>query len=182
MKAIIKQVGPFTVKARRDRFSTLANSIISQQISTAAARTIRQRLHEAVAPAELNAENLLAFTAEDLRELGVSKQKASYLHDLAAKVKDETVDLTTLSRKTDEEVIGDLTQIKGIGRWTAQMFLIFSLARMDILPVDDLGIQKAVQQHYELDELPDADTLEEIAQPWRPFASIASWYLWQSIN
>lgn len=191
MKALLKQVGPFTVKAKRDRFGTLVSSIVSQQISTSAARTIRQRLVDEVThrsevanhkTAGLTPASLLLFEINELRELGVSRQKATYILDLAEKVDSEAVDLKSIGRLADDEAIDHLIQVKGIGRWTAQMFLMFSLARLDVLPVDDLGIKNAVQKHYRLKKLPDAARLELIAQPWRPYATIASWYLWQSLD
>lgn len=191
MKQLLKQVGPFTSKARADRFGTLVDSIISQQISTSAANTIRNRLSEAVIAraaqlkqptTTVTAENLLLFDLEELRQFGVSRQKGTYILDLAEKVQTGAVDLKSMSRKSDEAAIDELIQVKGIGRWTAQMFLIFSLARMDVLPVDDLGIKNAIQKQYALGELPSAKQIEELAVPWRPYATIASWYLWRSLE
>jgi DNA-3-methyladenine glycosylase II len=191
MKRLLKEIGPFIPKAHPDRFATLVNSIISQQISTSAARTIRKRLFAAVEARAIhtrqltdsvNPANLLLFEIDDLREIGVSKQKATYILDLADKTLSETVNLKTIGRKSDEDVITELTQVKGIGRWTAQMFLMFSLSRLDVLPVDDLGIKNAVQKHYGLAELPVAKVIEGIAVPWRPYATIASWYLWRSME
>ncbi len=191
MKGLLKQVGPFTVKAKRDRFGTLVSSIVSQQISTAAARTIRQRLVDEVTrraadmkldTAGLTPASLLLFEVDELRELGVSRQKATYILDLAEKIDADALNLQTISRLDDEAAIAQLVQVKGIGRWTAQMFLMFSLARLDVLPVDDLGIKNAVQKHYQLKELPNGPTIEKIALPWRPYSTIASWYLWQSLE
>jgi len=188
---VIKQVGPFTAKARRDRFGTLVRSIIGQQISTQAAATIFERLKEGVAakgkgPAKRGQafcpQTIVSLSADDLRELGVSPQKAGYLHSLSQHVVDGDIDLSKFGKLDDEAVIESLTQVKGIGRWTAEMFLIFSLARLDVLPVDDLGIKKAAQKIYGLKDLPDPKRLEKIAKPWRPYASIASWYLWRSLE
>ena len=185
MKKIIKQVGPFTGKTTRNRFAALVKSIVSQQISTAAARTILGRLHEAVVEKpgptfSVTPEDFAGMTPEQLRAAGLSNQKARYVFDLADKVNDGTVDLKNIHRLDDEQAIECLVQVKGIGRWTAQMFLMFCLGRMDILPVDDLGIKNAIASAYELEEKPDKKTIEEIAQPWRPYASVASWYLWRS--
>ncbi len=185
MKRLLKRVGPFTGKTTRHRFSTLVKSIVSQQISTVAARTIQGRLSDLVnAQAQGNfkvePEDLAKFSVEQLREAGVSKQKATYMLDLAAKVNDQTVDLARIHRLDDEDAIAVLTKVKGIGRWTAQMFLMFCLGRMDILPVDDLGIKNAIASAYQLEEIPDRETIQTIAQPWRPYASVASWYLWRS--
>lgn len=191
LAAIVKKVGPFTTKARRDRFGTLAGSILSQQISTKAASSIKGRVLEAIesnrqAPVKRGYPwcplTLAQFTVPQYRELGVSRQKATYIIDLAEKVNDGTVDLAKMGRMADEDVIEELIQVKGIGRWTAQMFLMFSLARLDVLPVDDLGIKTAVRNAYGLDELPGKDQLNEIAVPWQPYRTIASWYLWRSLE
>lgn len=187
MKAVIKRVGPFTGRTTRDRFATLAKSIVSQQISTSAARTIQQRLSDLVSgnPGtnfSVDAIALAKFTPEQLREAGVSNQKANYLLDLAAKVNAGTLNLAALHRLDDEAVINELTTVKGIGRWTAQMFLMFCLGRMDVFPVGDLGIRNAMELAYDLEESPTADQMRAIAQPWRPYASVASWYLWKSLE
>ena len=182
MKAIIDAVGPYTLRFERDRFGMLVRSIISQQISTSAARAIRRRLMELVGPDGLTAANLARFTVDELRSVGLSPQKASYVADLAAKVSDGTVDLPQIGRLSDERVVETLTQVKGIGRWTAQMFLIFSLGRPDVLPHDDLGVRTAIRDRYGLDELPDKATCHTIATPWRPYASVASWYCWRTLD
>jgi DNA-3-methyladenine glycosylase II len=191
MKRLLRVHGPFTAKARLDRFATLVDSILSQQISTSAANTIKARLKRAVADRanlaqskanEISAEHLRMFGLDELRKFGVSRQKGTYLLDLAEKVHSGAIDLKLITRKNDEEVVDELTQVKGIGRWTAQMFLMFSLARLDVLPVDDLGLKNAVQRLYELPELPNAAKMEAIAMPWRPYATVASWYLWRSLE
>jgi DNA-3-methyladenine glycosylase II len=191
LAAIIKAVGPFTAKARRDRFGTLAGSIVSQQIATAAATAIKGRLETAIKENRKTtpkrgqpycAETILDFSVDELRAIGLSRQKANYIQSLAQHVVDGDVDLSKIHKLEDEAIIKILTQVKGIGRWTAQMFLIFSLARMDVLPVDDLGIKTAVKNAYGLDELPDRQKMEAIAEPWRPYASIASWYMWRSLE
>jgi len=181
-KRLLKEVGPFTAKAKRDRFGTLTNSIISQQISVAAAATIRARLLDSFAPDPLSPARILSLNTDQLRELGISHQKASYILDLANKVNSGVVRLGKIQLKDDEAVIEELVQVKGIGRWTAQMFMMFSLGRLNVLPVDDLGIKNAIKTHYQLDELPDKPTIEKIAQPWRPYATIACWYLWRSLE
>ena len=182
MKKIIKQVGPFTGKMRRDRFQTLVRSIISQQISVAAARTIQERLVEAMQPDGVTPEAILQFNVDALRELGVSRQKATYLLDLASKVHDGTVDLKNIGRSSDEEVIAELTQIKGIGVWTAQMFMMFSLGRLDVFPDGDLGIQNAIVESYDIRGELTRPKMLKIAKPWSPYATIASWYLWRSLE
>jgi DNA-3-methyladenine glycosylase II len=182
MRKLIRAVGPFTLRPTRNRFSILARSIISQQISTAAARTIRGRLEGILDNGGLTAEAIATLKESDLRSVGLSRQKASYLLDLAQKTRDGTVRLDRIGRLSDEAVIEMVTQVKGIGRWTAEMFLIFSLGRLDVLPVDDLGVRSAIKNLYGLRELPDKNTCMEIAAPWRPYASIASWYCWRSLD
>ena len=182
MKALLKSVGPFTARTKRDRFATLVNSIISQQISVAAARTIKGRLVDAMAPDKVEPKTLLKHDVDSLREIGVSRQKAGYVLDLAEKVNSGAVVLESIHRKDDEAVIAEMIQVKGIGRWTAQMFLMFSLGRLDVLPVDDLGIKNAIREHYELEDLPGAAEIQTIAEKWRPYATIACWYLWRSLD
>ena len=124
----------------------------------------------------------MAMSVDELRSTGISPQKASYLHDLAARVQSGSLQLNRLSQHTDDRVIEQLVEVKGIGVWTAQMFLMFSLGRLDVFPHGDLGIRTAIRDLYGLDELPDQKTAEPIAEPWRPYATIASWYLWRSTD
>jgi DNA-3-methyladenine glycosylase II len=182
MKAAIDAVGPFTLRLERDRFGMLVRSIISQQISTSAARSIRRRLHDLAGPDGLNPTNLAQFTVDELRSVGLSPQKASYVADLACKVNDETVDLRQIGRLSDERIVAQLTQVKGIGRWTAQMFLIFSLGRLDVFPHDDLGVRMAIRDRYGLAALPDKCTAISIAALRRPYASVATWYCWRVLE
>ena len=182
MKAMIDAVGPYTLRFERDRFAMLVRSIVSQQISTIAARAIRKRLMALVGPDGLTAGNLARFNTDELRSVGLSSQKASYVADLTAKVNDGVVSLRQIGRLSDEGVVETLTQVRGIGRWTAQMFLIFSLGRPDVFPHDDLGVRAAIRDRYGLDDLPDKTTSHSIAAPWRPYASVASWYCWRSLD
>ncbi|MBL8829475.1 MAG: DNA-3-methyladenine glycosylase 2 family protein [Planctomycetaceae bacterium] len=179
---IVKQVGPVTLKPQRDRFQVLVRSIISQQISTAAARTIRARLAERLSPEGFRPESLARLSIDDLRAVGVSRQKATYMLDLAEKCRDGTVRLSRVGRLSDEEVIAELTQVKGIGRWSAQMFLMFSLGRLDVFPHDDLGIRSAIRQLYEFAELPNKTECLAIGERWRPYATIGSWYCWRFLE
>ncbi len=180
MKRLIDLVGPFTLRVDRDRFRMLVRSIISQQISGKAAQSIRERLDRLVAPEKISPHNLAALSVEQLRSAGVSPQKAGYLHDLAAKVDSGIVRLDRVARMSDDDAIAELVQVKGIGVWTAQMCLMFSMGRLDVFPHDDLGIRSALKKLYRLPELPDKETSVEIARPWRPYATIASWYCWRS--
>jgi DNA-3-methyladenine glycosylase II len=182
MKAVIKEVGPYTLRFDRDRFGMLVRSIISQQISTSAAASIHGRLIDFVGREGLTAASIGRFTTDQLRTAGLSPQKASYLADLARKVSDGDVQLSSIGRLPDEQVIEQLTQVKGIGRWTAQMFLIFSLGRPDVFPHDDLGVRVAIRDRYGLKDLPNKETGHAIAANWRPYASVASWYCWQSLD
>jgi DNA-3-methyladenine glycosylase II len=182
MKEVIRRVGPCGLQLRRDRFHMLVRSILSQQISGYAAQAIRGRLEALVAPQALSAKNLAALSVEQLRTVGVSAQKAQYLLSLATKVRDGELRLNALGRLRDEAVIEQLVQVKGIGVWTAQMFLIFSLGRPDVMPCDDLGIRQAIRKLYGLEDMPDKATSLRIAESWRPYASIASWYCWRSLE
>ncbi len=179
--ALIRQVGPYRLKTDRNRFKMLAFSIISQQLSTKAALTIRNRL-VALTETELLPEHIAALSHEQLRGVGLSRNKANFLHDLAAASVDGRIALPKIGRKDDEAVIAELIQVKGIGRWTAQMFLMFSLGRPDVLPVGDLGIRAAMRNLYGLAKTPSEAEATEIGTPWRPYASVASWYCWRSLE
>jgi DNA-3-methyladenine glycosylase II len=182
MRAMIDAVGPCTMRRQRDRFGVLVRSIVSQQISTKAAHSIWARLVQLLGPDGVTAANLAGFSLAELRSVGLSSQKAGYLTDLQAKVNDGTVHLRQIGRLSDAKVVDVLTQVKGIGRWTAQMFLIFSLGRPDVFPDADLGVRTAIRDRYGLDDLPDKETAHRIAAPWRPYASVASWYCWRSLD
>ncbi|HWC90497.1 MAG TPA: DNA-3-methyladenine glycosylase [Pirellulales bacterium] len=182
LRRVIDAVGPFRLRLERDRFRMLARSIISQQISTAAARSIRGRLEALTAPAGITPASIVSLDETQLRSVGLSARKAVFIRDLAAKVHAEEIALSHLGRMQDEAVIADLVQIRGIGRWTAQMFLIFSLGRLDVFPEDDLGVRAAIRNLYALAELPDKQTARDIAARWRPYASVASWYCWRSLE
>jgi DNA-3-methyladenine glycosylase II len=181
LKQLIRRVGPCTLCPNpANRFSLLAQSIIAQQISSKAAMSIRARLDQALAPEGVTPANILRTPDTTLRSAGVSEAKTRYLRDLADKVHNATLLLDVLHEFSDEEVIAQLLPVKGIGRWTAQMFLIFSLGRPDVLPVDDLGLRMAVQQEFNLAELPNRTQLEKLAELWRPYRSVATWYMWRS--
>lgn len=179
MREIIRTVGPFKAKTHRDRFGTLAGAIIAQQISGKAAASIWKKFQDLLHPEKVTPDAIDGKTLEQLRTAGVSRQKGTYLKDLATRVLAGEVQLNTLGRKSDEDAIAELTKVKGIGRWTAHMFLMFTLARLDVLPVDDLGIKNGMVKAYGLRKLPDATKMERIAEPWRPYSTVACWYLWQ---
>ncbi len=177
---LIEAVGPFTLRTHRDRFDLLARSILSQQLSTKAARTIRERLLAELDGSRLCPQAICSLPTARLRKAGLSQRKAEYLRELAENVVSGRLPLHRLGRLPDEEVIERLVEIRGIGVWTAQMFLIFALGRLDVFPADDLGIRVAIRDLYGLEELPQRATSQRIADPWRPFRSVASWYLWRS--
>jgi DNA-3-methyladenine glycosylase II len=185
LAAIIKKYGVCGIKTGResDIFCGLVQAIVSQQLSTRAAATIYGRL-QALMPdaAPPTPEALRPLSDESLRCVGLSRQKTSYMRDLAQKVLEGSVKTDGLREMTDEEIVAELTKIKGIGRWTVEMILIFRLARPDILPVGDLGIVKAIQKAYGLRKPPDAKRMQKIAERWRPYRSVASWYLWASLE
>ncbi len=165
-----------------DAYGALLRSIVGQQLSTKAARTIYGRMLELFDGHPPTPRQLLAADPEQIRAAGLSRPKIAYLRDLAQHVEDGTLELDRLDELPDEEVSAQLTAVKGLGQWTADMFLIFHLRRPDVLPVGDLGIRRAVQIVYGLDELPDAAELERIAEPWRPYRSLACLYLWRSLD
>ena len=162
-------------------FPALVRTITAQQISTKAAATIHGRL-VALMPGGTTPQALLALTDVHLREAGLSRQKASYLRDLSAKVMRGELPVTTLHELEDEAVIDAIVKVKGLGRWSAEMFLMFRLRRPDVLPVDDLGIVTAMQRLYGLRKKPTPDRMRKIAEAWRPYRTIACWYLWRSLE
>ena len=182
LRRVIKAVGPCTLTYRKDRFASLVRAIIAQQISTKAAAAIRGRLEQRLVVTGVTPEGVLALTPEALSAVGLSASKARSLQDLAEKVLSGAVPLSRLHRLPDEEVIASLIPVRGIGRWTAEMFLIFSLGRLDVLPVDDWGLRSGVKKHYELNEAPVRELLREMAEPWRPYRSIGTWYIWRSLG
>lgn len=179
LKDLIRRVGPFTLKTHRDRFDLLVRSIISQQISTKAARSIRLKLVDRVAPEGIGPDSLSRLSDADLRTVGLSSQKVSYLRDLTERTRQGTLQLHRFGRMCDADVIEQLVEVRGIGLWTAQMFLMFALGRLDVFPHDDLGLRSSIKQLYGLTELPDKKTSHAIAAPWAPYRTIASWYCWR---
>lgn len=182
LRRVVRRVGPCRLPRRRDRFGMLVRSIISQQISVAAARTIRRRLEASLLPDKISPESLAGRSVDELRSTGLSQQKASYILDLAGKTAAGDVRFERFRTMSDEAVIAELTKVRGIGRWTAQMLLIFSLGRLDILAVDDQGLRGAVRDLYGLDDYPSSHEFTALAQPWRPYASVASWYCWRHVD
>jgi len=183
LAALIRKHGECGLaKAQRsDHFSALVRAITGQQLSTKAAATIFSRL-VALMPDGVTPAVMSSLTDEQMRGVGMSRQKISYFRDLCDKASSGVVPLDALDAMSDEEVIGALTAVKGIGRWSAEMFLMFRLHRPDVLPVDDLGIVNAVKNVYKLRKRPTAERIRKLGEAWRPYRSVASWYLWRSLD
>ncbi|MCI0665245.1 MAG: DNA-3-methyladenine glycosylase [Acidobacteria bacterium] len=185
LRNLIKRHRPCQISPHNRYFETLIEAVISQQLSTKVADTIYGRFKALYAPARFpKPEQILDTADEVLRATGMSNAKVSFVKDLVAKTGDGTISFNRLSRMSDEQVIEMFTQVKGIGVWTAQMFLIFSLGRLNVLPSGDLGIRKAIQITYGLDDLPGTKEIEKIADEnqWKPYCSVASWFLWRSLR
>jgi DNA-3-methyladenine glycosylase II len=182
MAAIIQRVGPFTLEYREPSFETLVRSIVYQQLSGRVASVIFGRLHAAAGEIQLTPGGILKLRPERMRKLGLSAQKTLYIRELAKHTKRGTVVFESLPEADDATVIEHLTKVKGIGVWTAQMFLMFALRRPDVLPVADLGIRSAMQKAYGLEALPKPPEMEKIAAAWKPWTSVACWYLWRSLD
>lgn len=181
LSGIIDRVGDYGIRFREPDFETLVRSIISQQLSGRVANVIFDRLAEAVG-GKLTPLNVLKLRPARMRSLGLSAQKTNYIRDLARHTRDGAVSFDELLELTDQEVIDRLTMVKGIGVWTAHMFLIFALRRPDVLPTGDLGIRNAIRKAYGLEELPSPADMETMAGRWRPYCTVASWYLWRSLE
>jgi DNA-3-methyladenine glycosylase II len=181
MAAIIERVGVYKMQYRPADFESLVRSIVYQQLSGRVASVIFARL-AAAAGTPIRAESILKLRPARMRSLGLSKAKTEYIRDLARHTRDGKVVFEDLDALSDDEVIEELTQVRGIGTWTAHMFLIFALRRPDVLPVGDLGVRSAIRKAYGLEALPAAAQMEEIAGRWRPWCSVASWYLWRSLD
>jgi DNA-3-methyladenine glycosylase II len=179
--AIIKRVGPYRMEYGDPEFHSLAEAIIYQQLNGKAAVTIFKRF-AALAGEPLTPEGILKLSEEQLRSVGLSKQKSSYLRDLAAKTHEGKLDFGRLPKLSDDEVIEHLTQVKGIGVWTAHMFLMFALRRPNVLPTGDFGVRMAMKKYYKKRKLPKPAQMEKIAKAWEPYRSVACWYLWKSLD
>jgi DNA-3-methyladenine glycosylase II len=182
LATIIRTVGPFTMDYRAPTFETLVRSIVYQQLSGKVASVIFARLHAAAGEEQLTPAGIMKLRVERMRKVGLSGQKTLYIRELAKHTRKGKVVFESLGSLEDAAVIEHLTQVKGIGVWTAQMFLMFALRRHDVLPVADLGIRMAVKKAYGLPDLPKAPELEVLAASWKPYSSIACWYLWRSLD
>ena len=181
LSGIIERVGDYRIEFREPGFETLVKSIVFQQLSGRVANVIFGRLVGAAAGA-LTPASILRLRPARMRALGLSSQKTAYIRDLARQTRDGHLVFEELRGLPDDAVIERLTLVKGIGVWTAHMFLIFALRRPNVLPTADLGIRAAIRRAYQLADLPKPDEIETLAEPWRPYCSVASWYLWRSLE
>jgi DNA-3-methyladenine glycosylase II len=179
LKKLIAKHGPCKIKPHSKYFVSLCDAIISQQLSVKASATIERRFHELFSKGQATPKETIQYSAEQLRSVGVSNQKAKYLISLAEHFLDGTINPLQLKRLSDEEIIAALTAVKGIGKWTAEMFLIFTLGRPDVFSVGDLGLRNAVKKLYNIHT---HNEIEEFAERWKPHRSVASWYLWRSLE
>lgn len=179
--AIIERVGPCRMEFGPPEFHSLAEAIIYQQLNGKAAVTIFKRF-AALAGEPLTAQGVLKLSEAQMRSVGLSRQKSSYLRDMAERAVRGELDFSSLPEMTDDEVIKHLTQVKGVGVWTAHMFLMFTLRRPNVLPTGDYGIQMAIRKHYKKRKLPKPEQMDKIAKPWEPYRSVACWYLWKSMD
>jgi DNA-3-methyladenine glycosylase II len=179
---LIEEIGPYGIEFLEPNFETLVKAIVLQQLSGKVAEIIFNRLVAAAGNGRLTPEALLKLRTPKLRAIGLSKQKIEYIRDVARRIVKGKLDLASLTGFPDEEVLRTLTAVKGIGPWTVHMFLIFALERLDVMPSGDLGIRAAVRKVYGLDAMPSPADVDEFARRWRPYCTVASWYLWRSLE
>ncbi len=182
LRGVIERIGPFRMNYREPDFEALARSIVYQQLSGRVALAIFTRLAEAAGNGRLSPGGILGLTPEQMRAAGLSKNKAAYLRDLAERTHSGELDFAAFPSMADDAIVERLTEVKGIGIWTVQMFLIFALRRPDVLPTGDLGIRSAIRKAYGMEDMPKPTQVEEIGAKWRPWASVAAWYLWRSLD
>ena len=178
---LIERCGPIEIELQEDFFVSIASAIVGQQLSNRVAEILWIRLNELVGET-VSPESILALEEEMLRRIGISYSKIKYLKSLSTAVIEKTIELDRLHLLDDEEIVRQLTQVKGIGPWTAEMFLIFSMGRMDVFSVGDGGLQRAVKWLYNMEEIPDKEALRRISDQWKPHRTIAALYLWRAID
>jgi DNA-3-methyladenine glycosylase II len=180
---LIKSIGKYSIELHRDPFESLLKSIIYQQLSGKSANAIFKRFLDYYDGKVPKPDQIIETPDELFRtKIGLSYKKIEYIKDLSSRISTKTLDLSLLSALSDEEIIAELIKVKGIGRWTAEMFLIFTLGRQDVMPLGDLGVKKAIQKLYNLSYMPDSQYISKISSSWRPYRSIATWYLWKSLS
>lgn len=178
---IIRDVGKYEIRLVKNPYRSLIDAIITQQLSGAAADSISKKFQKLYQRYPRPAD-VINTSDSKLRSVGLSKMKVTYIKDLSERIQSKKIRINSLKDRSDEEVILHLTQVRGVGRWTAEMFLIFSLGRLDVLPVGDLGLKKGMQRLYSMPEFPEKDEIEQIAEKWRPYRTVATWYIWKSLN
>jgi len=179
---IINIVGKYQITTINNHYESLIEAIITQQLAGSAAKAISKRFRSLYGKRFPKPIDVLKTSDSKLRKTGLSWMKVTYIKELSKNLESKKLKLRSFSKLSDEEVVEQLTQVKGIGRWTAEMFLIFSLGRMDVLPVGDLGLRKGVQLYESSSELPNAAEIEKLAEKWRPYRTVATWYLWKSLQ
>lgn len=178
---IIRSIGPYKITLVKNPYESLVEAIITQQLSGKAADSISRRF-KSMYKRYPGPADVIKTPNSKLQKAGLSKMKVTYIKDLSRKIKAGQIRFNALHEMPDEQIVQELTKVRGIGRWTAEMFLIFSLGRQDVLPVGDLGLRKGVQRLHGLPELPKDKQIEEIAERWRPYRTVATWYLWKSLK
>jgi DNA-3-methyladenine glycosylase II len=181
MARVIAAVGPCGIELRRGRYCALVRSIVGQQVSVAAARAVNERLRVALG-GYVTAERTMGADDEALRACGLSRQKIAYVRDLSARVVDGRLVLSRLGSLENEDVVAALTEVKGVGTWTAEIFLMLVLGRPDVLPLGDLGIRNGFKRVYGLRKEPSAERMQALAAKWRPYRTVGSWYLWRALE
>lgn len=182
LAAIIERTGTYRIHYREPGFETLVRSIVSQQLNGTAAATIFGRLQTGAKADPLTPDSILRLRPARMRSFGLSGQKLKYIRELARMTRDGEVDFEQCATLEDDAVVEHLTRVKGVGVWTVHMFLMFALRRHNVLPTGDLGIRMAMKKAYALEDLPKPAEMEKIAAPWRPYSSVACWYLWRSLE
>lgn len=184
LRPIIERVGPANFRPHKDYYWELVDSIISQQLSVNAAKSIETRFQELFGSTVPSPEQILEKDVEELRSVGLSRPKANYIRDLAQHIVDGKLDFSKFDSLSNDEIMKELIDVKGVGEWTVHMFLMFCMGRLDVLPVGDLGIRNSMRVLYGLIDAPTPDEIREIAKKyhWHPYESIASWYIWQSLD
>jgi DNA-3-methyladenine glycosylase II len=183
LSALIKKHGPCTIRPDLNNpFHALVSSIISQQLSSHAARAIKGRFLDLLGTSNFTPDDILNIPLERFRHAGLSRAKIGYICAIALEVRNGELDFASMAKHEDEDVITKLNSLSGVGRWTAEMFLIFGLGRPDVLSVYDAGLRKAFKITYNLQQLPSPTQMISIGEPWRPFRSVASWYLWRVVD
>lgn len=182
LSKVIDRIGEYEIRITKNKFESLVEAIITQQLSGSAAKSISTRFRSIYNTRFPKPIDVIETPSAKLRKTGLSKMKVEYIKEISKKIVSKELQLQKLPKLSDAEVVEELTKIRGVGKWTAEMFLIFTLGRMDVLPVGDLGLKKGIQKLYSLDELPSDKKMFKIAEKWRPYRTVATWYLWKSLK